>query len=59
MLGELVDGLVIPDDGVMPVLDGALVDGVVGMVDGLVEPCAKASPDVSAIVLTSAAAAVI
>ena len=48
MLCELVappvDGLVIPDDGVMPVLVGAAADGVVGIVDGLAEFLPGPSP---------------
>jgi hypothetical protein len=58
LAAPLVDGLVIPDDGLMPELDGAVADGVVGMADGLVAPCARAKPVVSAIVLTTAAAVV-
>jgi hypothetical protein len=52
------DGLVMPDDGVMPgvAVAGAVVDGFIAL-EGLVAPCASARPDVAkAIVLTTAAA---
>jgi hypothetical protein len=60
--GELmlpVDGLVMPDDGVMPgvVVAGAAVDGFIVPEGLVVAPCASATPDVAkTIVLTTAAA---